>query len=182
MSPPKGGLQDKDVGKYLMCGLSTEDETMLRDVRKRCKSFRDSHEWLSNLTEGGVSNIVAIDVKGLVNVVPRNGPGDKVKDCCVNGFAIDNYSALLTERQRLCLSRCLMSTQGIGCYYKLICIADKVAVALAVMKSNIYIDAITWDLIHMDCPQQDKSSLFGVYVCPAVNFQCTWLADLVCYG
>lgn len=55
---------------------------------------------LSNLTEGGVSDIIAIDVKGLVNVVPRNVPGDKAKEYCINGFAIDNYCALLAERQR----------------------------------------------------------------------------------
>ena len=55
---------------------------------------------MSNLTEGGVSDIVAADVKGLVNIVARNGPGVKAKDYCINGFAIDNCSALLAERQR----------------------------------------------------------------------------------
>jgi len=55
---------------------------------------------MSNLTEGGVSDIKAVDVEGLVNVVPPNGPGDKANDYCINGFAIDNYSALLAERQR----------------------------------------------------------------------------------
>ncbi|KAJ8422968.1 hypothetical protein Cgig2_002717 [Carnegiea gigantea] len=248
VSPPKGGLQDKDVRKYFMCGLSADDETLLRDVRKQCKFFRDSHEWLapvcnsvynlericvlsrtpmsltslfltmsfrlSNLTEGGVSDIVAIDVKGLVNVVPRNGPGDKAKDYCINGFTNDNYSALLAEQQRLfpkwcrhslfaktteliraklaaigCLSRYLMSTQGIGCYYRLICVADKVPVALAVMKTDIYTDALTWDLIHVECPQQEKfvphfqlSSLIGVSVCHTVHFQCTWVDDVVRHG
>ena len=59
----------------------------------------DMSSRLSNLTEGGVSNIVAIDVKGLVNVVRRNGPGDK-KEYCINRFAIDNYSALLAERHQ----------------------------------------------------------------------------------
>ena len=54
---------------------------------------------LSNLIEGGVSDLLAIDVKGLVNVVPRNGPSDKAKYYCINGFAVDNYSSLLTARQ-----------------------------------------------------------------------------------
>ena len=50
---------------------------------------------LSNLTEGEVSDLVAIDVKDSVNVVARNGPGNKAKDYCINRFAIDNYSSLL---------------------------------------------------------------------------------------
>jgi len=38
-----------DVKKYLMCVLSADDETLLSDVRRRCKSFRDSHEWLASM-------------------------------------------------------------------------------------------------------------------------------------
>ncbi|KAJ8430119.1 hypothetical protein Cgig2_007092 [Carnegiea gigantea] len=56
---------------------------------------------LSNLTEGGVSDVVAINVKGLLNVVPSNGASDKARDYCINGFAIDNYSSLLVTRQLL---------------------------------------------------------------------------------
>ena len=41
---------------------------------------------LVNLSEGGVSDIVAIDVKGLVNVVPHNYAGDKAKEYCINGL------------------------------------------------------------------------------------------------
>jgi len=33
--------------------------------------------------------------------VPRNGPGDKAKGYYINRFAIDSYSFLLNERQRL---------------------------------------------------------------------------------
>ena len=55
---------------------------------------------MSNLTEGGVSDIKAVDVEGLVNVVPSNGLGDKANDYYINGFMIDNYSALLADQQR----------------------------------------------------------------------------------
>ncbi|KAJ8429905.1 hypothetical protein Cgig2_025335 [Carnegiea gigantea] len=184
VSPPKGGLQDKDVRKHLTCGLSADDETLLRAVRKRCKSFRVSHEWLapacngvynlgctcalsgtpmlSNLTVGEVSNIVAIDVKGLVNVVPHNGPGDKAKEYCINGFAIGNYSALLVEQQRLFPKWCrhslfakttkLTQVQLASIRYMLRSAVPKhmlegvsqiVAVALAVTKIDIYTDALT---------------------------------------
>jgi len=50
------------------------------------------------LTKGAAPHISAVDVKGLVNVVLRNGLGDKPKEYCINGFAIDHYSSLLEER------------------------------------------------------------------------------------
>jgi len=56
---------------------------------------------LSYLTEGRVAHLVAVDVKKLVNVVPRNGPGDNAKDYCISGFVINNYSSLLEECQHL---------------------------------------------------------------------------------
>ncbi|KAJ8423030.1 hypothetical protein Cgig2_021922 [Carnegiea gigantea] len=104
---------------------------------------------LANSTEGGVSDLVAIDVKDLVNVVPRNGPGNKAKDYCINGFAIDNYSSLIEERQPLYPKWCQQSL--FARTTKL-----KVAVALAVMKTDIYTDALMWEVIHVDFPQQDK--------------------------
>ena len=55
---------------------------------------------LSYLNEGRVAHLAVVDVKGLVNVVPRSGPEEKAKDYCINRFAIDNYSSLLEERQR----------------------------------------------------------------------------------
>ena len=53
------------------------------------------------LTEGGALYVSAIDVKGVVNVILRNGPGDKSKKYYINGFTISHYSALLEERQPL---------------------------------------------------------------------------------
>ncbi|KAJ8446952.1 hypothetical protein Cgig2_006580 [Carnegiea gigantea] len=232
VSPPKGGLHDKDVQKYLMCG--------------------------------GVSNIIAINMNSLVSVVPRNGPGDKAKEYCINGFAIENYSALLAERQRMFpkwyrhslfakttkLIRATHYTFRVDLRRRCMCVYDslppskvkdkherklcidraKVVVALAVMKTDIYTDALMWDLIHVECPQQDKfvprlqlhilyaighdygvfvmifmdvlalagqmmcfkqsdirtlrdkTSLIGVPVCHAVNFQYMCVDYVVCHG
>jgi len=36
----------QDVSNYLLRLLSADDETLLCDVRRRCKSFRDLHQWL----------------------------------------------------------------------------------------------------------------------------------------
>ncbi|KAJ8420052.1 hypothetical protein Cgig2_015671 [Carnegiea gigantea] len=138
---------------------------------------------LSNLTEGGVSDIVAIDVKGLVNVVPRNGPGDKAKDYCINEFAIDYYSSLLVARQRLYPKWCrqlifaktieLTGAKLAAIGYMLPStlpkhmsesVSHKVAVMLTVMKIDIYTGASMWDLIHVDCPQQDNGHDCGVLV------------------
>jgi len=47
----------------------------------------------------GTQSICALDMKGLVKVVPRRDPRDKAGDSCVNGFAIDHYSVLLHRRQ-----------------------------------------------------------------------------------
>ena len=53
------------------------------------------------LEEGGASYISAVDVRGLVNIVPSRGAGDMPDKYCINGFAIDAYSELLRDRQRL---------------------------------------------------------------------------------
>ncbi|KAJ8422830.1 hypothetical protein Cgig2_022181 [Carnegiea gigantea] len=47
----------------------------------------------------GTQSICKIDVKGLVNVIPRRDLRDKAGDFCINGFAIDHYNGLLHRRQ-----------------------------------------------------------------------------------
>ncbi|KAJ8448842.1 hypothetical protein Cgig2_011463 [Carnegiea gigantea] len=64
-------LHVQDVRNYLLRSLSADDETLLCDVRQRCK--------LSYLTEGGVAHLTTVDMKGLVNIVSRNGPETKRK-------------------------------------------------------------------------------------------------------
>ncbi|KAJ8428046.1 hypothetical protein Cgig2_007623 [Carnegiea gigantea] len=168
---PGAAVGEEDVRNYLMRSLSADDHRLLSEVR-------------------GLSDIVAIDVKGLVNVVPRNGPGDKGKDYCINGFAIDYYSSLLMARQQLYPKWCRQSifakaTTGaklatigymlpfalpkhmsesvsvieLNDYQPYIATrhpVQKVAVTLTMMKTDIYAGALMWDLIHVDCPQQDK--------------------------
>jgi len=46
-------------------------------------------------------SICAADIKGFLKVVPEHGVGDKGSQYCVDGFAIDRYGELLTERQQL---------------------------------------------------------------------------------
>jgi len=38
----------QSVRNYLLRSLSADDEKLLRDVRKRCKSFADSSHWLAS--------------------------------------------------------------------------------------------------------------------------------------
>jgi len=51
-------------------------------------------------TVGGPS-ICAVDIKGLLKVVPEPGAGDKGSEYCIDGFAIDRYGELLTDRQQM---------------------------------------------------------------------------------
>jgi len=46
-------------------------------------------------------SICAVDIKGLLKVVPKHGVGDKDNDYCIDGFAIDRYGELLTDRQQI---------------------------------------------------------------------------------
>jgi len=48
---------------------------------------------VQDLHEGGASYIFAVDVRGLVKIVPP-GVGDMPDKYCINGFAIDAYSEL----------------------------------------------------------------------------------------
>ncbi|KAJ8424058.1 hypothetical protein Cgig2_032150 [Carnegiea gigantea] len=99
---------------------------------------------------------------GLVNVVPHNGPGDKAKDYCINGFAIDNYSSPLTAWQRLHPKWCrrslftktieLTRVKLVTIGYMLLSalpkhmsesVSQKVVVVLVVRKTDIYTDAFT---------------------------------------
>jgi len=41
--------------------------------------------------------ICAVDIRGLLKVVPQHGAGDKGSDYCIDGFAIDRYGELLTD-------------------------------------------------------------------------------------
>ena len=43
-------------------------------------------------------SICAVDIKGLLKVVPEHGAGDKGSDYCIDRFAIDRYGELLTNR------------------------------------------------------------------------------------
>ena len=47
--------------------------------------------------------ICAVDLKGLLKVVPEYGVGDWGSNYYINGFAIDRYSKLLHDRQKLYL-------------------------------------------------------------------------------
>ena len=55
---------------------------------------RVADKWCSGSTPIG-----AVDIRGLVKVVPKHGAGDKAFHYCINGFTIDHYSDLLTQRQ-----------------------------------------------------------------------------------
>ena len=46
-------------------------------------------------------SICAVDIKGLLKVVPEHDAGDKGSDYCVDEFTIDRYVKLLTDRQQL---------------------------------------------------------------------------------
>ena len=51
-------------------------------------------------------SICAVDLRGLLKVVPAHGAGDKEGEYCIDGFAIDRYTDLLTERQRMYPDMC----------------------------------------------------------------------------
>ena len=51
-------------------------------------------------------SICAVDIRGLLKVVPAHGAGDKEGEYCINGFAIDRYTDLLTERDRMYPDMC----------------------------------------------------------------------------
>ncbi|KAJ8445624.1 hypothetical protein Cgig2_018565 [Carnegiea gigantea] len=91
---------------YLLLKLCEDKEKLLCYVCKWCKAFTKSSEWSVSLlgyylNEGGAQHISDVDVKGLVNLVPRNGPGDQSINYCINGFAIDYYNSLLDKQQHL---------------------------------------------------------------------------------
>ncbi|KAJ8446760.1 hypothetical protein Cgig2_000771 [Carnegiea gigantea] len=95
---------DKAIWNYLLFTLSENEEKLLCDVHKHYKSFKQSSEWsvlFAYLNEGGAQHSFDIDVRGLMNIVPRNGSEDKAINYCISRFAIDHYSSLLDERQRL---------------------------------------------------------------------------------
>ena len=46
-------------------------------------------------------SICAVDLKGLLKVVPEHGARDKVSEYCVDGFAIDRYGELLNDRRQM---------------------------------------------------------------------------------
>jgi len=46
-------------------------------------------------------SICAVDLRGLLKVVPEHGAGDKGSEYCIDGFAIDQYGELVTERQQM---------------------------------------------------------------------------------
>jgi len=55
-------------------------------------------------------SICAVDIKGLLKVVPEHGVGDKGSHYCVDGFAIDRYGKLLTDRQEMYPALCTQTT------------------------------------------------------------------------
>ncbi|KAJ8427439.1 hypothetical protein Cgig2_005283 [Carnegiea gigantea] len=136
-----------------MCGLSTDDETLLRDVRKRCKSFQDSHEWLSNLTEGGVSDIVAIDVKGLT----------RAKLAAIGYMLPSALPKHMSESmsQDMCIGEPLWTTS-----------ADVVVIAQV-------FDGVRY--VNTYCIWQGLP-LLGYMCVVQLFFQCTWLDDVVLHG
>jgi len=46
-------------------------------------------------------SICAVNLKGLLKVVPEHSAGDKGSEYCIDGFAIDLYGELLTDRQQM---------------------------------------------------------------------------------
>ena len=55
-------------------------------------------------------SICAVDLRGLLKVVPEHVAGDKGSEYCIDGFAIDRYCELLTERQQLFPESCTHTT------------------------------------------------------------------------
>ena len=48
-------------------------------------------------------SICAVDLRGLLKVVPEHGAGDKGSEYCIDGFAIDQYGELVTN-----VSKCIL--------------------------------------------------------------------------
>ena len=65
-------------------------------------------------------SICAVDIKGLLKVVPEHSAGDKSSEYCINGFAIDRYGELPIDRQQmypdLCTPTIIVRT------YQLVCV------------------------------------------------------------
>ncbi|KAJ8423551.1 hypothetical protein Cgig2_007082 [Carnegiea gigantea] len=174
---------------------------------------------LSNLTEGRVSDIVAIDVKGwstLCRVTIRGrrrrtiaSMDLRLTTIVLSSQSSSDYSGeigghrvlvplfdehvrhwLLLQvdlhRRCMCVYDSLPPTKAKDMQERKLCIDRavkisslhhsplmprprfssnlKVAIALAVMKTDIYTDALTWDLVHVDYPQQDNGHDCGVFV------------------
>ena len=54
-------------------------------------------------------SICAVDIKGLLKVVPEHGIGDMGSDYCTDGFAINRYGELLTDRQQMFPALCMQT-------------------------------------------------------------------------
>ena len=55
-------------------------------------------------------SICAVDLRGLLKVVPEHGAGDKGSEYCIDGFAIDRFSDLLTQRPYMFPDMCTRTT------------------------------------------------------------------------
>ena len=47
-----------------------------------------------------------MDIKGLLKVVPEHGARDKGSEYCIDGFAINRYGELLTDREEMFRDLC----------------------------------------------------------------------------
>jgi len=57
-----------------------------------CKNF--------DLAEAAEPHVNAENLKGLINIVPRRGAGDRPNRYCIAAFAMNMYCKLLTLRQQ----------------------------------------------------------------------------------
>ncbi|KAJ8419628.1 hypothetical protein Cgig2_032979 [Carnegiea gigantea] len=86
----------QDVVRYLTRLLTDEELKLLVAVRGQCKGLKDGNFDLPQATHNYIN---AEYLKGLINVVPARGTGDRTGRFCVSRFTIEMYCKLLEGRQ-----------------------------------------------------------------------------------
>lgn len=79
--------------------IAADEVNLLSVVHSRCKGLKNG-QWNFDLPEATDKNVKAKFLKGLINVVPTRGAGDRPSRYCIGAFAVHMYSKLLDQRRQ----------------------------------------------------------------------------------
>ncbi|KAJ8441664.1 hypothetical protein Cgig2_019051 [Carnegiea gigantea] len=98
------------LAAYITASLSATEKELLNTVRGRYKGLRsNSKVWEEDAKECLPKLVPASWLRGLINVVPNPGAGDKFGRYCIGNLAIDMFTELLHRWQHTYLKLCWMS-------------------------------------------------------------------------